>query len=95
MSERPTNDLDSDRWDDWITAVCARLGVDPTLVDVAVIHDLTRRVAHRYERPMAPVSSYMVGVAVGLAVRDAGGPIDPTLLGRLVDEVDATLPSAT
>lgn len=92
MSERSTHDLDSDRWDAWITEVCARLDVDRAVVDVSAIHDLTRRVAHRFERPMAPVSSYVVGVAVGLAARAGDGSVDPGLLDRLIDEVDATLP---
>jgi hypothetical protein len=52
-------------WHDWIEEACATLGVDPALVDVKAIHGLTKRIAHEYERPMAPVGAYILGLAVG------------------------------
>ena len=58
-------------WHDWIVEACAALDVDPDLVDVKAIHGLTKRIAHEYERPMAPVGAYILGLAVG-AGRGAG-----------------------
>ncbi len=95
MSERERHALDDDRWDDWIAEVCTRLGVDRGLVDVPAIHDLTRQVAHRYERPMAPVSSYLVGIALGAATATGPG-VDPAgVLADLIARVEATLPAGS
>ena len=52
-------------WHAWITEACAAVGVDPADVDVAVIHRLSRDIAHGFARPMAPVGSYILGLAVG------------------------------
>lgn len=52
-------------WHDWIAEACAAVGVDPTDVDVTTIHDLTKEIAHGFARPMAPVGSYILGLAVG------------------------------
>ncbi|MBS1847434.1 MAG: molybdopterin-guanine dinucleotide biosynthesis protein A [Actinobacteria bacterium] len=92
MNDPARNDLDSDRWDTWITEACDHLGVDPELVDVPVIHALTKQVAHRYDRPMAPVSAYIVGIALGRALEATPSADVAALLAGLVDEVEATLP---
>lgn len=92
MSERTETDLESSEWDGWIAMVCARLGIDPVLVDVTAIHALTREVAHRYDRPMAPVSAFIVGVALGGADATGDAPVDPALLDDLIAQVEATLP---
>jgi hypothetical protein len=49
----------------WTAAVCAGLGLDPAAVDAKAVLDLAREVAHTVERPAAPLTSYLVGVAVG------------------------------
>lgn len=41
------------------------LDVDASLVDVKTIHGLTKRIAHGYDRPMAPVGAFILGLAVG------------------------------
>ncbi|MET8305716.1 DUF6457 domain-containing protein [Micromonospora sp. NPDC005173] len=51
--------------DDWVTAACAELDLDPTQVPVPAVLDLARDVAHRVLRPGAPVSAYLLGLAVG------------------------------
>ncbi|MEU1752074.1 DUF6457 domain-containing protein [Micromonospora matsumotoense] len=51
--------------DDWVTAVCAELGLDPAEVSVPTVLDLARDVAHQVVRPGAPVTAYLLGVAVG------------------------------
>lgn len=52
----------------WTAAVCAELGVDRP--DAKAILDLARDVAHAVDRPAAPLTAYLVGVAVGQG-RDA------------------------
>lgn len=51
--------------DSWTAAVCADLGIDPELVDIRQILDLARDVAHQVDRPAAPVTAYLLGLAVG------------------------------
>jgi hypothetical protein len=49
--------------DDWLAKAAAALGVtDP--VDVTLVLDLAREVAHGVTRPAAPVTSYLLGLAV-------------------------------
>ena len=51
--------------DDWITAAAAELGVtvEPAMRDT--LPDLARDAAHAVERPAAPVTTYLAGLAVG------------------------------
>ncbi|MGC4806513.1 DUF6457 domain-containing protein [Micromonospora sp. DT233] len=51
--------------DDWLTAACAELGLDPEQVPVPVVLDLARDVAHQVVRPGAPLTAYLLGLAVG------------------------------
>ncbi len=51
--------------DSWVAAVCTELGLDPGTIDVRQILDLARDVAHQVERPAAPVTSYLLGLAAG------------------------------
>jgi hypothetical protein len=51
--------------DTWTAAVCAELGLDPAAADVRQILDLARDVAHQVERPAAPLTAYLLGLAVG------------------------------
>lgn len=57
---------------EWIDAVCAELGIAAE-VDTTAILDVARDAAHNVERPAAPVSTYLLGVAAaqGLDVQDA------------------------
>jgi hypothetical protein len=59
------------QWHDWISDACAAVDVDPRAVDVTGIHALTKEIAHGFARPMAPVGSYILGLAIG--ARAAGG----------------------
>ena len=68
-------------WHDWIADACAALDVDPDAVDVAGIHALTKDIAHGFARPMAPVGSYILGLAVGARVA-RGEVVDPAALGE-------------
>ncbi|MFC3503432.1 DUF6457 domain-containing protein [Micromonospora krabiensis] len=51
--------------DDWVTAACAELSLDPAQVPVPTVLDLAKDVAHQVLRPGAPVSAYLLGLAVG------------------------------
>jgi Domain of unknown function (DUF6457) len=49
----------------WTEAACAELGIDPVLADTTAVLDLARDVAHGVARPAAPLTAYLLGVAVG------------------------------
>ena len=70
-------------WHDWIRDACTALDVDPAAVDVPGIHALTKEIAHGFARPMAPVGSYILGVAVG-ARAARGEPVDVEALARAI-----------
>lgn len=50
--------------DDWVVSATRALGLADA-VDVPWLLDLARDVAHAVERPAAPVTTYLLGVAVG------------------------------
>lgn len=58
--------------DDWVTAACAELGLDPARVPVPAVLDLAKDVAHQVLRPGAPVTAYLLGLAVGRGADPAG-----------------------
>jgi uncharacterized protein DUF6457 len=49
----------------WTEAACAELGVTADDAAVRAVLDLARDVAHGVERPAAPVSAFLLGLAVG------------------------------
>jgi hypothetical protein len=52
----------------WTAVVRAGLGLDPGPLDAdatRIVLELAREVAHGVDRPAAPVTAYLVGVAVG------------------------------
>ena len=54
--------------DQWLTAVSAEIGTDDYPLDNNAIHtllDLARDSAHEVERVAAPLTTFLVGVAVG------------------------------
>lgn len=73
------------RWADWIEDACAAVGIEPESVDVPGIHMLTRQIAHGFERPMAPVGAYVLGVAVG-HLQAQGRPVDIESMRRAIAE---------
>lgn len=81
MAERREHDP---AWDAWIADACAAVGVDPGLVDTEVVLTMTRQIAHGFERPMAPVGAYILGLAA------ASGDADLITLRRAIV---ATLPA--
>jgi Domain of unknown function (DUF6457) len=64
----------------WTAAVGAGLGLDPGPVSTAeskTVLDLARDVAHAVDRPAAPLTAYLLGVAVGrgLTLPEAAGRV--------------------
>jgi len=57
---------------DWTAQACAALGLDASAVDPDLVLDLARDVAHGVARPAAPLTAYLVGVAVGRGAHPAG-----------------------
>lgn len=55
----------------WVAHVCAELGVDRDAVDLRALLDMTRDVAHGVDRPAAPVTAFVVGMAAARAGSDA------------------------
>jgi hypothetical protein len=55
----------------WTEAACAELGVRADDGAIRAVLDLARDVAHQIERPAAPVSAFLLGLAVG-----SGQPLD-------------------
>jgi hypothetical protein len=74
----------------WIAAVCAELGLDPD-VDAAVVLDLARDVAHGVARPAAPLTTFLVGRAVGAGVPLAEAAAKVTALAADWPAADQTL----
>ncbi|HEV7708031.1 MAG TPA: DUF6457 domain-containing protein [Asanoa sp.] len=51
--------------DEWVKAACAELGIAPADASVSLVLNLARDVAHNTVRPAAPVTAYLLGLAVG------------------------------
>jgi Domain of unknown function (DUF6457) len=66
--------------EEWSAAVRADLGLDPGplgTADSKTVLDLARDVAHAVDRPAAPLTAYLLGVAVGrgLTLPDASARV--------------------
>jgi len=83
-----------DDLDRWIAEAAESLGLDPADVPIDTVLDLARRVAHGVARPAAPVTTFLLGLAVG-----AGRPDDLATLadriGTLAEERGVTNASPT
>ena len=51
--------------DEWISTACAELGLTPAEAESKAVLDVARDVAHNVVRPGAPVTAYLMGIAVG------------------------------
>lgn len=71
-----TNDEILERW--WL-ALTTELGISPD-ADPEALLDLAGTAAHAVVRPAAPLTTFLVGYAAGLAQADAAGLAD--LIGR-------------
>ena len=71
--------------DEWLAQACAAL--DIPVIDRGPVLDLARDVAHGVMRPAAPLTAYVVGVAVG---RGADPRAAFARVNELVEEWSAT-----
>jgi hypothetical protein len=51
--------------DRWVAEACELLGLDPADVPIATVLDVARRVAHGVARPAAPLTTFLLGLAIG------------------------------
>ena len=68
---------------DWLTQLSAELGTDDVELDhktIKVLLDLARDAAHGVERVAAPLTTFLVGVAVGRGQSVTGAAADATKL---------------
>jgi hypothetical protein len=59
------------RLEEWTRQAIDDLGLDPETLDQGLILDLAREVAHGVARPAAPLTTYLLGVAVGRGANPA------------------------
>lgn len=55
---------------DWIDELCDVLDVEADDIDEALVLDLARVAAHNVERPAAPITTFMLGLAAGARKAD-------------------------
>ena len=61
--------------DNWIDELARALGEEPlTSAETTQLLDAAGDVAHRVERKMTPLSTFVIGCAVGRETRERGGP---------------------
>lgn len=80
----------------WIETVCAELGIsDLELSDdsMHIVLDLARDAAHQVQRPAAPLTTFLVGVAVGRGQSLGAAAAQATMLTGAGSST--TAPSAT
>lgn len=70
--------------DDWTAAVCDALNLGPVAeqVDTGLVLELARDVAHAVSRPAAPLSAYLLGLAVGRGADPAQAAAEITQLAQ-------------
>ncbi|GAA1804784.1 NTP transferase domain-containing protein [Agromyces neolithicus] len=61
----PNTSQSPESLDRWLAALATELGIEPADVPIGEILDLARDVAHGVARPAAPLSAFVVGLAVG------------------------------
>jgi hypothetical protein len=69
-----TEASEQDRWREWVRRVCTDLDVPVSAVDIEAIHELSRDVAHSVGRPLAPVSTFILGLVLGLRSTAGASP---------------------
>ena len=74
--------------EEWAAELAGALGLDSAEVaDIPLILDLARDAAHAITRPAAPLTTFLVGYAVGL------GKGSPTELSAIATALAAARPS--
>lgn len=67
--------------DDWVASVRDALGLSDE-IDVTLLLDLAREAAHAVARPAAPVTTYLLGLAVAKGADIQGAAATLTELAR-------------
>ena len=69
MNENPGRQQRPDRAPDtldrWAAAASAELGIEPPGDYIKTVLNLARVAAHRVDRPAAPLTAFLLGIAVG------------------------------
>jgi len=80
--------------DNWIDDLARSLGEEPlTAAETAQLLDTARDVAHRVERKFTPLSTFVIGCAIGRRLADGADRTET--LRALLDQVEAALPPET
>ena len=80
--------------DNWLDELARTLGEQPlTAAETAELLDTARDVAHRVERKFTPLSTFVIGCAVGRQLAD--GADRTQTLGEMLRRVQATIPPET
>jgi len=78
--------------DTWLAAASSELGLVPADVQAKAVLDVARDVAHHVLRPGAPVTAYLMGVAVGRGADPADAAARITALAESWPERDTSPP---
>lgn len=77
--------------DNWIDDLARALGEEPlTASEIAELLDAARDVAHRVERKFTPLSTFVVGCAVGRKLADGANRTET--IGATLSRLQALLP---
>ncbi|WP_084077915.1 DUF6457 domain-containing protein [Demequina sp. NBRC 110057] len=57
----------------WVEALAGELGIDTAVVDIDRLLDSARDAAHAVARPSAPLTTFLIGYAVGQAANREDG----------------------
>lgn len=79
MSTSNNKHLPPSALNDWLAEVAPELGLDPDVVPIGKVLDIARDVAHGVARPAAPLTTFLVGLALGQA--QAGSATDDDASG--------------
>ena len=58
---------------DWLEVAAKELGLDSGEVDIATVLDVAKHVAHEVARPAAPLSTFLLGLAMGSGKGELSG----------------------
>ncbi|MCB2412116.1 DUF6457 domain-containing protein [Demequina sp. TTPB684] len=59
--------MKQDQLETWVTALSQELDIDVTGLDTQALLDVARDAAHSVMRPAAPLATFLVGYAAGVA----------------------------
>ena len=77
--------------DNWIDELARGVGEEPlTAAEIEQLLDAARDVAHRVERKFTPLSTFVIGCAVGRKVADGADRAET--LSAILRELEALLP---